>query len=320
MKSGKLKEIAVTILERHLDDKAVVKQNVFLPVLEDESRRPRECDVVIFESEDPVVIFEVQDRGKKPTIGEFDGWLIKMEEVGVQHLVCVSRVGFPGSIKKKAEKVGPSVRLLTLKELERNEWPIPTSYLDSEMVVVRYDKMTDRQILYPHLVRQNPNPTLDPFEKMFKLADGRLLSSSDLVDYCLFSDTSDLKNIPLNKSTHLTVVFNNQAPGGNIQCRHYGGKWFIPENVRIGIWVFKTTRTITWKTEGYQQLGHGKELAWVVMGQSISNEEPVKIIAPLTRAAPGRYTMGIPSIIGNPDVFISLGSKGYPTKHYTDGK
>jgi len=316
----KLKEKIVTVLERLLDEDARIEQHVFFPVLEDETREPRECDVVIFENDKPTVIFEIQDRGKKPSINEFGGWLVKMEEVGVKHLVCVSGTGFPSSIMKKADKIGPSIRLLTLKELERNMWPIPSTVFKTEMISLEYFKMTHALTDFPHLVRVNPKTVseIDPLEQVYRFPDGRLLSRRDLVDYVLFSEPKVLEKIPFNQQTSLVAVFDNRNPDGtvgDVQGKDHVGNWFNLREVRLSFGVKKTIRTISWKTLGYQQSGQ-KNHAWMILGNS-TDGEPVDVLAPLKRVAPGRYKMGIPSIIGNLGVFIELDGKGYPTKHYT---
>lgn len=66
-----------------------------------------------------ITIVEVQKRNTKPNIATFDGWVGKMRSVGAQQLMCVSAIGYPQSIIEEVKlKHGPTVRLLTLKELQ----------------------------------------------------------------------------------------------------------------------------------------------------------------------------------------------------------
>jgi hypothetical protein len=54
----------------------------------------------------------------------FHGWIMKMKEVGAESLICVSALGFPQSIKADVLNVyGPTVRLMTLTEMEQMEIP-----------------------------------------------------------------------------------------------------------------------------------------------------------------------------------------------------
>lgn len=112
----KTAEKLVAAIERSLAPDSTVEHNVQLPVLG--QRRSRQCDVVLRVGKKPrdqFFIVEVQQRGSKPDINTFGGWLRKMEEIGASGLICVSEAGFPDSIiQDVAERVGPKVRLVTL--------------------------------------------------------------------------------------------------------------------------------------------------------------------------------------------------------------
>jgi len=118
-------EEVAALLEKSLAPLAKVEHNVWLPVV-GKSRR-RQCDVVITYSEHPrqtVAIVEVQKRERKPEINTFHGWYRKMQEVGAQHLICVSVQGYPKSIiDEVATRIGPTVRLLTLTQLRESKVP-----------------------------------------------------------------------------------------------------------------------------------------------------------------------------------------------------
>lgn len=125
---GKELEHLVSLIEKSISPDSVVEHDVKLPVIGSESGRTRQCDVVIRSGQMPretITIVEVQDRTCKPDINTFGGWLEKLEEVGAQHLICVSRHEFPTSIKERAAKKGGTVRLITLKAL--NAENIPTN-------------------------------------------------------------------------------------------------------------------------------------------------------------------------------------------------
>jgi hypothetical protein len=114
--SWKAAEKLVAAIERALAPDAIVEHNVHLPVLGQD--RTRQCDVVLRIGKKPreqLFIIEVQQRGSKPDINTFGGWLRKMDEVGANGMICVSEAGFPDSILKDvAQRVGPKVRLITL--------------------------------------------------------------------------------------------------------------------------------------------------------------------------------------------------------------
>ncbi len=116
----KQREQLVALIERCISTDAHVEHDVRLPVVG--TTRKRQCDVVIRYGKPPrdsLAIVEVQKRNRKPDITTFHGWVRKMEEVGAQHLICVSALGYPKSVVVDvAARLGPSVKLLTLKDLE----------------------------------------------------------------------------------------------------------------------------------------------------------------------------------------------------------
>lgn len=112
-------EKVVAILEKILTPMAKVEHNILLTVLS--RKRKRQCDVVITFQDKSFAIVEVQKRrDKKPDINTFHGWCKKREEVGAKQLICVSALGYPKSIIEDVNlEYGPTVKLLTLSELEK---------------------------------------------------------------------------------------------------------------------------------------------------------------------------------------------------------
>lgn len=119
-------ERVVAQLESALTPTARIEHDVHLPVLGSPTGDTRQCDVVVRTGgphRETLTIVEVQRRGRKVELNTFGGWLHKMVQVGAQHLICVSTNGFPDSVIHEAARRGPSVRLLTLKEVEEGRWP-----------------------------------------------------------------------------------------------------------------------------------------------------------------------------------------------------
>jgi hypothetical protein len=137
-------EEVAALLEKSITPFAKVEHNVRLPVI-GKSRR-RQCDVVITSGEQSrktITIVEVQKRQRKPDITTFHGWHRKMEEVGAQHLICVSMLGYPKSIiEEVATTYGPTVRLLTLAQL-------------------RETKIPGLEFVYPYLLYKLPHFTVE---------------------------------------------------------------------------------------------------------------------------------------------------------------
>lgn len=309
-------EKVVTIIERYIAPTAKVRRNVFLPVLKNKTRRPRQCDIVIEDGKAPrqtISIVEVQDQGTKPEIGEFHGWIKKMQEVGAQHLICVSELGFPDSIQKEADEIGPTVRLLTLKKLEKGEWPLPPTFFSDTIDVVQYDRLMGLQMKYPHLVRVDPKPKLpNPEDKIFRLRDGRLVSTTDIMDWHLFGNPKNIMELPPNKHISLTVNFT-----GLFEHKTYSGEWIKLEWLRIHIQLLIRLHKITWEFASYEQRHWGK-FAWVLRATAMMHTTPYNLIIPIKRIGPGEYSMGRPVILGDADAFMSIGNQGYKAERYTD--
>jgi hypothetical protein len=118
----KMVERVAALMESLFNPGATVEHDIFLPDLESPGHR-RQCDVVVTagpEHRRTRTIVEAQRRGKKVEIGHFDAWVAKMRAVGAQHLICVSAAGYPESVIAKAARMGPTVRLITLRELQKD--------------------------------------------------------------------------------------------------------------------------------------------------------------------------------------------------------
>lgn len=126
-KKGTDLELIVAAIERALEPNSVVKHDQFLPVLTSMNGASRQCDVVIYsgsERRPNVTIVEVQDRKSAVSIGTYDGWIAKRDEVGASHLICVSRKPFSKSIIEKAKQQGSRVSLIELAAGIPSELPI----------------------------------------------------------------------------------------------------------------------------------------------------------------------------------------------------
>lgn len=124
--SGKELELLVTLIQKHIEPEAAVEHNIHLPVINSSSGRTRQCDIVITSGPNhrrTITIGEVQDRSSQVDINTFSGWLSKLDEVGAQHLICVSRLEFPESIKEKAFSLGNKVKLINIKDADPTEIP-----------------------------------------------------------------------------------------------------------------------------------------------------------------------------------------------------
>lgn len=134
-KDGKQFEHLIHLIERTITPRSIVEHNVGMPILNSRSGATTQCDIVIRSGTKPrqtITIVEVQDRSSKVKPNDFRGWKQKLKDVGAQHLLCVSRQEFPGSIKEQATLSGGSIILMTLKEADPQSIPLDFSGLRYE--------------------------------------------------------------------------------------------------------------------------------------------------------------------------------------------
>lgn len=313
----KIREKVVTVIERHIGQSARIRHDVDLPVLTSRSGRTRQCDIVIQEGEKPrqtTSIVEVQKRRSKPEINDFNGWIEKMREVGAQHLICVSELGFPASIKEKADEIGPTVRLLTLQQIEQNYWPIPPTWWSQRLQNVYYDELLGLQMQYEHLVRINPNVDSqlpDKNEKIFRCENGHMVSVTDLLDWHLFSNPSNINELPENQKFTLGMNLS-----GYLEHK-LGNNWIRLKHLLVNVNMFISSEILELEANMYEQIEWG-ELAWVLRAKAKVEGKMFDVLIPLKRVAPGEYRMGRPITMSDHDTFISIGGQGYRAERYSD--
>src|SRR5262249_40917959 len=116
----RLVERVAALLGKSLIPGAIVEHDGQLPVLTSHAGHERQCDVVVKYGPPPrqvISIVEVQKRDRNVGPKDFADWLKKMRQVGAQTLICVSTKGFSSAVLEEARQIGPTVRLLTLREL-----------------------------------------------------------------------------------------------------------------------------------------------------------------------------------------------------------
>lgn len=276
-------EELVAAIEKSLAPDAVVEHNVFLPVMGQD--RSRQCDVVLRVGKPPreqLFIVEVQQRGAKPDINTFGGWLRKMDEVGANGLICVSEVGFPQSIiDDVALRVGPKVKLMTL-DRDEAELSLGSFYLIPELVRSTY-KIRNIEVKGAELWESNSDRSLT-----FELS-GRILSNTGNPD-----DAQTLVSIATQcaceKDPHAHLP--QSAVGQPIQVNYDlvtsdSLQLWLHANegvFRLRRWTISMTIQRFDKSEpmiyskwNYSQKFHGSTVAWVATASFDITEGTVKM-------------------------------------------
>ena len=188
---GKDLERLVRFIEQSITPGSTVEHNVNLPVIGSSGNHYRQCDVVIRTGpkvRETVTIVEVQDRVDKTEIGELGDWLYKLEQVGAQHLICVSRHEFPTSIKEEAVRHGNTVRLITLKEIPAESLPINVVFTNTKFDLKEFtprcgvseeevEKLGIKEAIEANFIGHH---RMDVNEKCWSLDKNKLISLCDL--------------------------------------------------------------------------------------------------------------------------------------------
>lgn len=177
-KEWELLEHTILLLEQAIDTESKVERDVKLPVLASEGKEFRQCDIVIRVGKpgrETITIIEVQARKKRVDINTFGGWVDKMESVGANRLICVSKHDFPSSIKNRVDKLGARVVLMTLKNIGDS---FPPNILGNLDVTVNTHEITlaDAEIEFDPVIITGPCtlPPVEPDSKFFIYNDNEL--------------------------------------------------------------------------------------------------------------------------------------------------
>lgn len=288
-KPGDDLEKIVEIIERSIAPTARIEQNVFLPVLTSTQGHTAQCDIVIRNGTPPretLTIVEVQDRNSKVDINTFRGWLGKIEDVGAQHLICVSRKDFASSIKEKAGQSGSKIFLVTLKDLSPERIP-----LDFIRFIFLYHHVDIKiKSLRPYVgPGQIAKLGLKPIQhelgdKVWSLDKTNLIS---LLEICRISikDKMGSPNSAVSENGLGKVSFSNV---GEDTIYHY----YDEEFVRVGLdcefdWECEYAE-IPMSVASYEQDQHGA-LAWLFEVTHNSKSGPIAVKLPVVKMSDGNY-------------------------------
>tara|TARA_B100000315_G_scaffold84339_1_gene77303 strand:+ start:1581 stop:2465 length:885 start_codon:yes stop_codon:yes gene_type:complete len=291
MKKWEELEHLVKLIEKSISPNSNVERDIDLPVLVSSSGRTRQCDIVIRSGVPPretISIVEVQDRSRKVEIGDLGNWLNKLDEVGAQHLICVSHHDFPESIKEKAMLSGQKIRLMTLKEIPEDKIPFDFKYVQDYFSLKEIHNLKV-DCSFKKIIFDNTHT------KCWSLDKQNLIS---LFVLCrdFFSREKD------KKEGKGTIVFNLNE-GKELYFYESG------EYCRVGLKC-----DFAWESEvheippfilSYEQYGHGS-LAWVVEIYCEMKTGPVHLKIHIAIAENGGYAVGPITVFKSPPMTLDF--------------
>ena len=300
-KPGDDLEKIVAIIERSISPTARIEQNVFLPILTSTAGHKAQCDIVIRTGTPPretLTLVEVQDRNSKIDVNTYRGWLGKIEDVGAQHLICVSRQEFASSIKEKASQSGSKVFLVTLKELSAESIP-----LDFIRFIFLYHSFNVKELkrfrpfVAPGQIERLKLKTT-PFNLRDKLWSLDGINLTSLYEICeRHVDTAKIIKTGIEYAEDVGTLSFHHTNGPNLFHLHNG------DLIRIGLdcefeWNFEQAE-IPMSVASYEQGEHGP-FAWLFEISHKTRENiPISVKLPVVRLNDGTFKM-LDSVISAP--------------------
>ncbi len=189
-KDGKYLEKVVALIEKSIDPNATVEHDVQMPVLTSKTGVTKQCDIVIRSGEKPrqiMTICEVQDRTRPMLPNVLDGFSKKMEKVGAQRLICISKKEFSEQCKEIAHQSGGSIVLMTI-----NDWDIDSLPFDFIGIQLSYGEfsLTDFSLLRITASKDEITPTEGEKLNLNKVSRIEKIFSYDKVNFISLDELS----------------------------------------------------------------------------------------------------------------------------------
>jgi len=290
-------EKLIQLINISIEPESKVEHDVQMPVINSPSNRSRQCDLVIYSGPKhrrTITLFEIQNRTSKVDINTFNGWLLKLEEVGAQHLVCVSRLEFPESIKEKALSSGNKVKLITLSLIEKDKIPLDLfkmkfkyvefNILESNHGDLAYSKSeTEALGIYDSVKEYAKNKSIINFsEKVFSYDKLEVIS---LYDICK-------KSVGLLQVDKIGIQkLDFRRDSGQPLYLFIDGKFI---HIKLVMEIKWENKTIEYPVSilSYEQLIDGS-LAWVFEGQNETPSGPISFKIPIIKKGSHYQIAGI---------------------------
>ena len=275
-------------------------------LLELDTGATRQCDVVIYSGKPPretISIVEVQRRGRKPDLDKFRGWCSKRDKVGAQHLICVSVAGFSRTIIEDAKRQGPSVRLLTLRQLEEKDWPIqlPLCYLPlSEWIF----EGSHCYVAFPEEVLATlprVDPKLPRDQPLIETGDGGMLSLNEIAERGKLEVMS--RHPPLQTEGAFERVLTFEGARGRQIFAHLFGRRLEISRIDVTYRIRMETQYLPTEFSEYEQVDFDGAAAWSFVASGEVKGHPVTVRSIFRASGDGGFHLVHEEADGFPDDF-----------------
>lgn len=261
-------EKLVQLIEKSIDKDSTVEHNVRLSDLTSKTGKKRQCDLVITSGKAPrhtKTIVEIQSRTSKFNITFFHGLIQKMKDVGAQHLICVSTVGFTQAIKEETKDMGGTVRLITLKKYDTEKIPFNFFKFTLNHIEPIYTQSAPLKLVLPKSLYIK-NIKIDEAQFTVSLCGSQLFSLPQLISYYFKENKSEP-----GYTYDVKLPFNE----GKIKLLH--DKKLYNVSIEGSINVQNKTTQVPVSIYDYNQEDSGS-IAWALEGSFIRDGLMQKVI------------------------------------------
>ena len=281
-KDGKYLEKIVALIEKSIDPSAVVEHDVDMPILTSKEGCTTQCDVVIWSGQKPrqfVTICEVQDRGSQMLPQDVRGFIEKMNEVGAQRVICISRKEFSKSNKERAAHSGGSLILITIKDATPETLPVDFNFC-FEFEHLEITKLVEGKLVVPPELLDFVEPSVNTAEEIWSV-DGVNSVSLDVLCRAFYSRPEGLEK-------GIGKIYFNTKQGPLLYLRFNGG--FVQVNFECEFeWEYELSNPPL-SVLTYEQ-GDDGTMAWLAEVLHESPKGPLRVRFPLVKLD-GKYKVG----------------------------
>lgn len=262
-----MQEQVVAALERALAGHgARIRHDVRLRAIV--TGRKRQFDVVVEAGSAErriTTVVEVQKRTGKVDLPTLQAWWAKAESVGAHQLVGVSEAGFTKGVVEEVQlRIGPRVRLVSLQELERGEWPINFIGGIVEVAVIKPTLQAGKTVILD-------TPDMDPvievpnvgFHDPLFYRDGSIQALSIAM---LTHDAVGLTN-ELTQAPAGTYIRNLSIPSTPPLWVLHAGRLLSVRQLVVPAMVHVVKERLALQMSSYNQIGSGSSLAWIAVAR-----------------------------------------------------
>jgi hypothetical protein len=222
---------------------------------------------------------------------------MKREQVGAQHLICVSKKPFPASVIADAQRRGPAVRLVMLRELEHDQRPLECALGSAAFSVRGIGRFQTIRLLPQAPWPPGATPSALPGDAPWFERDGYAYSLDEIAKHAAMSAGVPPDGI-------MRFVFRFRTSGEPYKFLPMSG---APVHVAGVVPITVTETRADLSVSSYEQVDHDGIIAWILRGSGLhEGRDELEIKVTFTPSDDGRLRVSNMEFTGRPGDGFSL--------------